>query len=126
MSAWRSWIWERNEVYRDVTNHSLLVKYVTYAFAYGHHVHVGQRLLRKEAPGIDVSSGSETIHRTDYLDLTIWLNQEGDAGTGHLMAHACWSSFNDSTHSAERGHVLCPALEEQWHRNDRFLREIFS
>jgi len=122
MGTWRSWIWERNEVYRDVAYHSLLVEYVTYAFAYGHHVHVGQRLLWEEAPCVDVSPGSEAIHRANYLYLTVWLDQEGDTGTSHLVTHACWSSLYDSTYSAERGHVLCPALEKQWHCNDCFLR----
>ena len=121
MRAWRSWIRERNEVYRDVAYHTLLVEYVTYAFANSHHIHVGQRLLGEEAASVDVSSGSETIHGTDNLDLTVWLNQEADARTSHLMAHARWSSFNDTTNSAERRHVLCPALEEQWHGNNCFL-----
>ena len=76
MGAWRSWVRERDKIYRYVADDSLLVKDVSYAFAYGHHVHVGQRLLREEAACVDISSGSESVHRTDDLYLTIRLNQK--------------------------------------------------
>lgn len=126
MGAWRRRVWEGDEIDRDVPNHPLLVKNVAYAFAYGHHVHVGQRLLWEEAASIDVSSGCEAVHRTDNLHLTVRLDQEGDTGTSHLMTHACWSSFDDATDSAEGAHILCPALEEQRHRNNGLLWQILG
>ena len=119
-------IWEGHKVYCDVPDDAFLVEDVADGLADRHHVHVWQRLLREEAPSVDVSARCEAVHRAHDFDLAIRLNHERDAWTGHLVAHAGGSSLNDASDSAKRSHVLGPALEEGWHGHNGFLRQVLS
>ena len=105
---------------------AFLIEDVADRLADRHHVHVWQRLLREEAPCVDVSPSCEAVHRAHNFNLAIRLDQESDAGTGHLVAHAGRSSLNDASYSTKRGHVLGPALEQRWHRHNCFLGQILG
>lgn len=80
---------------------SFLEKDVSERFADCHHIHVWQGLLGVEAAGVHVLRCGEPVHRADDLDDAVWLDQEGDARAGHLVAEAGWRCFDDTTHSAE-------------------------
>jgi hypothetical protein len=106
-------------------NDSFLIKDISDGLANCHHIHVGQRLLWKEATSINIVSGSKSIHRSNYLHLSIWFNHEGDTWTCHLVAHACWGCFNNASDSTKETHVFIPIFEQRRHCNLHLFGEIF-
>lgn len=70
--------------------------------------------------------GLEAVDRSYYLNVSIWLKEEGDRGAGHLVTHARRSSLDYSAHPAKGSEVLMPGFEKLGHSHSCLFRQIFG
>ena len=103
MGLGSSWIGERNQIERTVTNYAFLVKNFTNWVANSLHVHVWQRLLREKGTRIYVLFCRKFVNWTDQSHVTVRLNEERNRRWCHLSWETGWSSFDDSTNSTKGG-----------------------